>query len=147
MTTSDLEKGDLASSVTSCADRRFFPNDGQRSTANQPNDNCIESWSAEFFSRIQSLSDSELAAFSKRTRVLEFRQLSRFYTTYLEWMLLQEMQIFKDQIKDPVRAQAKAERIGKMLHDYCKTTFVILSFDLNTVASQVGTRLGIYAST
>jgi hypothetical protein len=137
----DLEKG-FTYSAPSVADEPRF----SRNPTNPRDD--MECWNAEFFKRLQSLSDAELTGFSKRTRVLEFRQLSRIYIAYLEWMLLQEMRVFKDNLDDPVRAQAKVERIGEMLRNYCKMINIILRNQiLNDIASHHCTRLGICAST
>jgi hypothetical protein len=126
MEPSDLEKGDFILSVSSSVGDPYPSTDGGTNLTDQPYNDCVRRGNAEFFSGIQSLSDDDLAQFSKRTRVLEFRHLSRFYLTYLEWMLLQDMRSLRDHLGDPTKAEAKVERIGKMLHNYGTTLFIVL---------------------
>jgi hypothetical protein len=154
MTTPDIEKGGFlpvneaihVSSVAPHSDQSHPSNDEHKTQTNQSYSDCIEGWSAEFFNRIQLLPEHELTRFNMRTRVLEFRKLSRFQITYLEWMLLHEMKAFNHELKDPVGAKAMLERIGKMLHDYGKIDFVS-GFSVLIHSSQRCARFGVFAST
>lgn len=116
----DLEKGDFILSLSSSIEDKcsHTRSDGVASLVNESYSECVKRWNSAFFNKVQLLSEDDFVQFSKRTRVLEFRYLSRFYLTYLEWML-QDMRSIKDYLGNPTDAQAKVERIGQMLHNYC----------------------------